>query len=54
MDGHVTELIGNLHLEQRCRDIGWMALPGGVLNKNLPVDAGDMDSILGSGRFHML
>ena len=21
MDGHVTELIGNLHLEQRCRDV---------------------------------
>ena len=21
IDGHVTELIGNLHLEQRCRDV---------------------------------
>lgn len=21
MDGHITELIGNLHLKQRCRDV---------------------------------
>ena len=31
-----------------------MDLPGGILNKKLPVDAGDMDSIPGPGRFHML
>ena len=32
---------------------GWMDLPGGVLSKNLPVDAGDMGLIPGPGRFHM-
>ena len=28
--------------------------PGGTLDKNLPVNAGDMGSITGPGRFHML
>ena len=27
--------------------------PGGVVDKNLPVNAGDMDLIPGPGRFHM-
>ena len=27
--------------------------PGGTLDKNLPVNAGDLGSITGPGRFHM-
>ena len=27
--------------------------PGGAVERNLPVNAGDMGSILGSGRSHM-
>ena len=29
-------------------------LPGGKVDKNLPANAGDKDSIPGLGRFHML
>ena len=31
-----------------------LAIPGGALIKNPPVNAGDMGSIPGMGRFHML
>ena len=27
--------------------------PGGLVVKNLPINAGDMDSVPGLGRFHM-
>ena len=32
----------------------WWDFPGGVVNKNLPANAGDMGSVPGLGRFHML
>ena len=30
----------------------FLNFPGGAMDKNLPADAGNMDLILGLGRFH--
>ena len=32
----------------------FLDFPGGLVNKNLPANAGDTSSIPGPGRFHML
>ena len=33
---------------------GFQDFPGGAMDRNLPANAGDMGSIPGPGRFHML
>ena len=42
-------MLGPVHKEKREGEF-----PGGTVVKNPPANAGDMGSILGLGRFHML
>ena len=46
---NALERLAKNELLKECRDF-----PGGLVVKNLPANAGDMGSIPGLGRFHML
>ena len=46
--------LSSLHIKKVLKNLNALDFPSGTVVKNLPANAGDMGSIFGLRRFHML